>query len=118
MYSHENTKGFNFERIPDAYTARGAVPIASGKDNPEMRISGLKKSSRGKLKTWYRIEFYTTRNFSTEPISNLTQRVSTNGSGQLKFPVPDMGKENPDYAYKIILLGEGTTPQNAEIHTP
>lgn len=118
MYEHENTKGYNYGKIPDAYTAQGAIPIASGKDNPEMKISGLKKSSLGKQKTWYRIEFFSTKVIGEGPqINTLTQRVSTNVFGQLKFPVPNMDKNNPDYAYKIILLGEGTTPQNAEIRT-
>lgn len=117
MYEHENTKGYNYGKIPDAYTAEGAVPITSGKDNPVMKISGLKKSAWGKQKTWYRITFYDTRTGAEEPVNAPTQRVATNVLGQLKFPVPNMNKENPDYAYKIILLGEGTTPQNAEIRT-
>lgn len=119
MYSHENTKGYDFERIPDAYTAQGAVPIESGRENPELKIRGLKKSAWGKQKTWYRIEFYSTKPLENgDPIPALTNRVATNVFGQLKFPVPNMGgNADADYAYKIILLGEGTSPKNAEIRS-
>lgn len=117
MYEHENTQGYNYEKIPDAYTEKGAIPIVSTdpKDNPEVKISGFKKSSWGKQKSWYRIEFYNTRTANSEPVSALTQRVSTSIFGQIRFRVPNLDQENPDYAYKIIYLGEGTTAQNAEI---
>jgi hypothetical protein len=99
------------ERFEDTYTKKGgAIEInnARWQDNPRFQIEDL-KSSFGRNKHWYKLEFYETNGSQLKVAHPYTQTVASTLSGTIFPTVPNLDKVNPDYAYKLLYLGKSKT---------
>lgn len=106
--NNEGAGDYAGARFHDNYTEKGgALEISSTnmEDNPTFKISGL-KSSKGREKNWYKIEFYSTNGTTLKLEESATQVLSSSWSSTITPNVPNLDKVNPDYAYKVIYLGK------------
>lgn len=120
LYKHENTKGFNYDKIPDNFTDQpvSEIEIKDSLENPEVKLRGFKRSPWGRQKHWYKVVFYATRaNGGQMQLDQLTLRIASSNNGNLAFSVPNLTFDVPDFAYKIEYLGQGISAEKAEIRT-
>ncbi len=108
---HNNKGDYTEERFVDEYTQGGPLVLGSNDnldENPELVVNDLPWGFWRKNRQWYKVDFYSTDpNVVYAPQEEYRQIVKTNIFGKLKFHTPKMDENVPDYAFKIVWLGQG-----------
>ncbi len=114
MGRNESPRDYARSRHNDKYTDKGGVQhIDYGLEkNPFFVIEEAKKGC-GKNRTWYKVEFFSTRpSDNLLPLRRYDQIVRTRAGRKLYITVPNLDDQNPDMAYKITFLSKGKKQPN------
>jgi len=122
----EQKGDYQAERFYDDYTLKGGAKVIKNQElqinrssdgvlngsindliqkNPTFKIKDLKRSI-GRNREWYKIVFYHPLNGNLITVLDVTQLASTSLFGTIKFHIPNMYINSPDYAYKVYWVGK------------